>query len=101
MNIPIEARSKAPGVDRRSFLVSAATVSAALASWQWRSALAAGRDATNPAGAAEQPKGLIVRQKGPENLEFPFDTLDGPITPNETFYVRNHFAVPKIDTSAW
>jgi DMSO/TMAO reductase YedYZ molybdopterin-dependent catalytic subunit len=45
--------------------------------------------------------GLIIRQKEPANLEFPFPTLDSFITPNERFYVRNHFAVPRLDVAAW
>src|SRR5262249_36976692 len=45
--------------------------------------------------------GLVLRQRQPENLEFPFNTLGGFITPNESFYIRNHFAVPKIDLKTW
>jgi DMSO/TMAO reductase YedYZ molybdopterin-dependent catalytic subunit len=40
---------------------------------------------------------MIIREKEPENLEFPFSTLDGHLVPNEQFYVRSHFATPKID----
>ena len=39
---------------------------------------------------------LIMREREPENLEFPFSSLDGFITPNELFYVRNHFAIPRV-----
>jgi hypothetical protein len=44
------------------------------------------------------PSGMISRQKNPENLEFPFSTLDTrrTRTPNERFYVRTHFEVPEI-----
>lgn len=45
--------------------------------------------------------GLIVREKEPENLEFPFSTLTSFITPNERFFVRNHFAAPEIDVRTW
>jgi DMSO/TMAO reductase YedYZ molybdopterin-dependent catalytic subunit len=45
--------------------------------------------------------GMIVRQRSPENLEFPFHTLERWITPNDRFYVRNHFAVPNLDPRAW
>ncbi len=38
--------------------------------------------------------GLILREKDPENLEFPFSTLSTFITPNEQFFIRSHFAVP-------
>jgi DMSO/TMAO reductase YedYZ molybdopterin-dependent catalytic subunit len=45
--------------------------------------------------------GMIVRMAEPENLEFPFATLNDFITPNEQFFVRSHFAVPKIDVPTW
>lgn len=44
----------------------------------------------------EQP-GLIVRQKHPLNLEFPFATLSSYLTPVDQFYVRNHFPMPELD----
>ncbi len=43
----------------------------------------------------------IVRSEDPPNLEMPFSTLDGFITPTESFYVRTHFPVPNIDRSKW
>ena len=45
--------------------------------------------------------GLIVRDRNPENLEFPFSTLNSFITSNEQFFVRSHFDVPKLETDAW
>src|SRR5262249_44433886 len=45
--------------------------------------------------------GVITRQKDPDNLEFPFPTLKSFLTPNEQFYVRTHFEVPKVDPGAW
>jgi DMSO/TMAO reductase YedYZ molybdopterin-dependent catalytic subunit len=51
--------------------------------------------------APQQQDGLIVREKDPKNLEFPFATLNSFITPNEKFFVRNHFAMPKIDRRTW
>ena len=45
--------------------------------------------------------GKIVRSEEPLNLEMPFDTLDGFITPTEAFYVRTHFPIPKIDKNKW
>jgi DMSO/TMAO reductase YedYZ molybdopterin-dependent catalytic subunit len=50
---------------------------------------------------AAEPGGLIVRQKEPLNLEFPFASLDSFITPNEKFYVRNHFAIPRLEAGTW
>jgi DMSO/TMAO reductase YedYZ molybdopterin-dependent catalytic subunit len=44
---------------------------------------------------------LIIRELEPENLEFPFSSLNSAITPNEQFFVRSHFAVPKLDLKSW
>ena len=45
----------------------------------------------NWSGTATRPVGLIIRQKGPNNLEMPFDQLGDFITPSELFYIRSHF----------
>src|SRR5215212_7162599 len=45
--------------------------------------------------------GKIVRSEEPLNLEMPFHTLNGFITPTPAFYVRTHFPIPKIDKTAW
>ncbi len=45
--------------------------------------------------------GLILREKEPENLEFPFSTFTSFITPNEQFFIRSHFAVPKLNPRSW
>lgn len=45
--------------------------------------------------------GVITRQKYPDNVEFPFWTLDRFLTPDEQFYVRTHFEVPNIDRRTW
>jgi DMSO/TMAO reductase YedYZ molybdopterin-dependent catalytic subunit len=49
----------------------------------------------------ERRDGLIVREREPENLEMPFETLDSFVTPTERFYVRNHFAAPVINMANW
>jgi DMSO/TMAO reductase YedYZ molybdopterin-dependent catalytic subunit len=54
-----------------------------------------------PPGDAGATGGLIVRQKEPENLESPFASLSSYITPNQLFYVRSHFAVPRLDVRTW
>src|ERR1041384_7135906 len=46
-------------------------------------------------------RGLIVREEEPLNLEMPFSSLDGFITPNESFYVRCHFPIPEISANDW
>jgi DMSO/TMAO reductase YedYZ molybdopterin-dependent catalytic subunit len=45
--------------------------------------------------------GRILRGEDPLNLEMPFSTLDGFITPTKSFYVRTHFPIPAIDKNAW
>jgi len=45
--------------------------------------------------------GKIVREETPLNLEMPFSTLDDFVTPTDSFYVRTHFPIPKIDRDAW
>ena len=44
---------------------------------------------------------FIVREEEPLNLEMPFSSLDGFITPNESFYVRTRFPIPKIAEAGW
>lgn len=44
---------------------------------------------------------LIVREQNPLNLEMPFSSLDGFLTPNESFYVRCHFPIPEISAENW
>jgi DMSO/TMAO reductase YedYZ molybdopterin-dependent catalytic subunit len=45
--------------------------------------------------------GLIIREREPENLEYPFSALSGFLTPNEQFFVRSHFPVPQIELKSW
>ena len=45
--------------------------------------------------------GKIVLSEKPLVLETPLDKLDGFITPTESFYVRTHFPIPKIDKNKW
>ena len=45
---------------------------------------------------------MVVHRADPLNCETPIRDLKGGIvTPNDRFYVRNHFHVPAIDGSAW
>ncbi|MDX0723290.1 molybdopterin-dependent oxidoreductase, partial [Sinorhizobium medicae] len=48
----------------------------------------------------ERPS-LIVRQKSPQNIEFPFASLSDWLIPTELFFVRNHFASPDLDARDW
>ncbi len=44
---------------------------------------------------------LLTRSAEPANLEMPFDQLEHFVTPNECFYVRCHFPIPKIAEKSW
>src|SRR5258708_10693467 len=37
----------------------------------------------------------------PENSETPLENVRSWVTPNRLFFVRNHFAVPALDTDSW
>ena len=51
--------------------------------------------------AIKLPDGRIVHSEAPLNVEMPFETVDTFVTPTESFYVRTHFPIPKIDRDAW
>jgi DMSO/TMAO reductase YedYZ molybdopterin-dependent catalytic subunit len=74
---------------RRGFLKTAAAATLSL--------LLAGR----LQGRFPQEPALITRSQNPDNLEFPFNSLNSVITPNNLFYVRNHFAAPQINGNDW
>jgi len=78
--------------DRREFLHGTAL---AVAAWH----LGAGSGSTAQDKPVLPP--LIVREKSPENLELPFTALDRFIIPNDRFFVRNHFAIPRLDIKTW
>jgi DMSO/TMAO reductase YedYZ molybdopterin-dependent catalytic subunit len=83
-------RSSHGALNRRSFLAGAAALPFAL------HAAALSRQGQSPAA-----EGMIERMKEPQNLEFPFHTLDSFIVPNERFYVRNHFPLPRLEAKTW
>src|SRR5689334_23372161 len=89
MRIPWDLAHWARGMDRRHFLGAAAALPFVLST---RSLIHATQN---------QTEGLIERMREPQNLEFPFHTLDGFIVSNERFYVRNHFAQPRLDAQSW
>jgi DMSO/TMAO reductase YedYZ molybdopterin-dependent catalytic subunit len=47
------------------------------------------------------PEGRIVRVADPQNEEFDFGRLDGPITPTDQFYIRSHGPTPPLDRDTW
>jgi DMSO/TMAO reductase YedYZ molybdopterin-dependent catalytic subunit len=47
---------------------------------------------------AEQRKVVIAE---PENSETPLDSVRSWVTPTRLFFVRNHFAVPRLDLATW
>ena len=75
-------------MDRREWLKLASVAAVPLAA---RRATAQGVPAAFP--------GMTVRMTEPRNVEFPFAELKGFRTPTEQFYVRSHFALPKIDVA--
>ncbi|WP_137389867.1 sulfite oxidase [Rhodoligotrophos defluvii] len=52
---------------------------------------------TSPEALLSSSAGLILRQEVPCNLETPVAELRSFVTPNDRFYVRNHFAAPRLD----
>jgi len=89
MSQPSADRSAIGKIERRTFLAGVAAAPLVLGTplrvW-----------------AGQQPSsGLIERVGDPRNLEFPFHTLDNFIVPNERFYVRNHFAEPRLEARTW
>jgi DMSO/TMAO reductase YedYZ molybdopterin-dependent catalytic subunit len=56
---------------------------------------------TSPIAEVQPFAGLIVRDREPENLEFPFSALSSVVTANEQFFVRNHFSMPRLEQKDW
>ena len=50
---------------------------------------------------SEANGGLIIREREPVNLEYPFDQLDEFLTPNDLFYIRSHFKAPQLDRDSY
>jgi DMSO/TMAO reductase YedYZ molybdopterin-dependent catalytic subunit len=46
-------------------------------------------------------RGMISRQKNPDNTEFPFSTLSSFVTPSEQFFIRSHFSIPDVNLQQW
>lgn len=82
-----------PSLNRRAFLVHSTAQTAALA-------LGAGAALHGWAAESTRPQ-LLSRQQNPVNLESPFGSLQDFITPNELFYVRNHFPEPTVNAQTW
>jgi anti-anti-sigma factor len=46
--------------------------------------------------------GMVVHRAHPLNCETSIPALiGGAVMPNQRFYVRNHFQIPKLDTTSW
>lgn len=59
------------------------------------------RQTYSPSGGMFSPGGMIVREREQLNLEMPFGSLDGFLTPVDRFFVRSHFSIPQIDVKTW
>lgn len=90
-----------PGVNRRTFLLGAAGAVPLFTNSLGAPLLAAAPEPGGRLGQEGHAAGLISRQRNPDNLEFPFSTLNTFLTPNEQFYVRTHFGVPELLTKGW
>ncbi|HXG08961.1 MAG TPA: sulfite oxidase [Gemmataceae bacterium] len=86
-----------PALDRRAFLGGAA-----LGVLPLLQPCAAGSGPAAESAKNDRPfPGVITRQKNPDNVEFPFPTLNSFLTPTEQFYVRTHFEVPALEARTW
>lgn len=56
---------------------------------------------SNSLAPSETQVGLIIRERDPVNLEYPFDQLSGFLTPNDLFYIRSHFKAPILDRGTY
>src|SRR5262249_58074440 len=87
MTLPPQPRDPTtPSFHRRAFLARATEAVVPVLSFPHLANLAQAQAAPKPG-----PPALIVRQAEPPNLEVPFATLNSFITPNQQFFVRNHF----------
>jgi DMSO/TMAO reductase YedYZ molybdopterin-dependent catalytic subunit len=57
--------------------------------------------AASESTAASSFPGLITRETEPQNLEFPFPSLAGRLTPTSQFYIRSHFPIPALSAESW
>lgn len=87
-------------LDRRLFL-KGATLAAVPIVGAASASGALGQERSSPSGAKSSFAGVIRRQVNPDNLEFPFQTLDSFLTPNDQFYVRTHFGTPELEAKSW
>jgi DMSO/TMAO reductase YedYZ molybdopterin-dependent catalytic subunit len=89
-----------PGLMRREFIRQLALAALPLAAAG--SGRATAQDKRVPrTNSPASPSNVIVRQHDPDNFEYPFANLTDFLTPNDRFYVRNHFAEPEIDADNW
>jgi DMSO/TMAO reductase YedYZ molybdopterin-dependent catalytic subunit len=97
--IDIEATHR--GLPRREFIKQVGMAALPLAATVGSGRASAQERKSPPTDSAGSPSDVIVLQQGPDNLEYPFAGLKDFLTPNERFYVRNHFAVPEVDADDW
>ncbi len=90
-----------PPPSRRTFLLGAAGAVPLLYHGLGKTLFAAASEPGERPTQEASPSGMISRQRNPDNLEFPFSTLNSFFTPNEQFYVRTHFEVPQLSTQDW
>ena len=67
----------------------------------FRTGLALGVGAGLPRSAADEPPGLILRNRRPLDAETPTSAFDRFLTPNDLFFVRSHFGPPDVTLRPW
>lgn len=90
-------------MDRRQWLTAGAAALPVMA-LGWGTIGSAAEPGTHVVSGSTNPgnfPGLVLREREPLNLEFPFPTLDSWITPNHRFFVRSHFKIPQVDVANW
>ncbi|MCI0463353.1 MAG: sulfite oxidase [Gemmataceae bacterium] len=102
MDQPTHHETSPSNIDRRTLLRGAAVALPLAVAAQAGAALGA-QPAAGEGGQAATPPfpGLISRLRNPDNLEFPFATLDRFLTPTDRFYVRSHFPTPSLEVKSW
>ena len=97
-------RAQEEGISRRQLmkLFAVGGISAVLAACE-RPPASGGASGGTESGGAESPwlKSPDPFIEHPTNLETRLELLDGVITPNELFFVRNHAPTPRIDATAY
>lgn len=98
MNRDLRSQTSSIDIRRRQLLKSAAAIPLATAG---AGSASFAQEQEEGGRLSGDFRGVISRQRQPLNAEFPFPTLNSFLTPNEQFYIRTHFDVPKLKAADW